>query len=58
MPFIAVLSLVLLFIAALGSTFWWRGPDNVHWYGGAFFYWGVFFLAVVLEFPILRALGL
>ena len=57
MPFVAVLSLVLLFIAALGSSWWWRGPADI-WYGHAAFYWGVFCLALYLMWPTLRALGL
>jgi hypothetical protein len=55
MPFICVLALVLLFIAALGSSWWWRGGPV--WYGNAAFYWGVFFLAVYLMWPTLKALG-
>ena len=58
MPFIVVLCLVLLFIAALGQTWWWRGPDPAGWYGHAAFYWGVFFLAVALTWPTLKALGM
>lgn len=58
MPFLAVLSLVLLFIAALGQTWWWRGPDPNIWYGGAAFYWGVFFLALYLTWPALKSMGI
>ena len=46
MPFIAVLCLVLLLIAALGQSLWWRGPEGSLWHGLAAFYWGIFFLAV------------
>jgi hypothetical protein len=58
MPFVAVLSVLLLFIAALGSSWWWRGPADHPWYGSAAFYWGVFFLAVYLTWPTLKALGM
>ena len=56
MPFIAVACVVLLFIAALGQTWWWRG-ENPHWYGGAAFGWGIFLLAVYITWPTLRALN-
>ncbi len=56
MPFFAVLCLVLLFIAALGNTWFWRGPEP-GWYGHAAFVWGVFFLAVYIIWPTLKALG-
>jgi hypothetical protein len=58
MLILAVLSLVLLFIAALGQSWWWRGPDNSLWYGHAAYYWGFFFLAVYLTWPTLKAGGL
>jgi hypothetical protein len=58
MPFIAVLCLVLLFIAALGSSWFWRPAAPSPWYGGAAFMWGVFCLAVYLCWPTLKALGL
>jgi hypothetical protein len=59
MPFCAVLSLLLLFIAALGQSWFWRvGQPGLAWYGGAAFYWGVFFLALYLEWPTLKALGM
>jgi len=57
MPFFALLCLVLLLIAALGSTWFWRSTPGP-WYGGAAFAWGVFFLAVYLCWPTLKALGL
>jgi hypothetical protein len=60
MPFIVVLCLVLLFFAALGQTWFWRGPVTPGvqiWYGNALFCWGVFFLAVYLTWPTLKALG-
>ena len=57
MPFLAVLAIVLLFIAALGQSWWWRTPAGP-WYGNAAFCWGVFFLAVYLTWPTLKALGL
>jgi hypothetical protein len=56
MPFVAVLCLVLLFIAALGSTWWWRTAEPL-WYGHAAFHWGIFFLALYLTWPVLKALG-
>lgn len=58
MPFVAVLALVLLFIAALGSCWFWRSPSNTLWYGHAAFYWGIFFVAIYLTWPTLKALGL
>jgi|HubBroStandDraft_6_1064221.scaffolds.fasta_scaffold84302_2 hypothetical protein len=57
MPFIAVLTVVLLFIAALGQTWWWRPVAPNPWYGGAAFVWGVFFLALYITWPTLKALG-
>ena len=57
MPFIAVLCLVLLFLAALGESWWWRNPGSTTWYGGAAFYWGCFLLALYLTWPTLKALG-
>lgn len=56
MPFFAVLCLVLLFISALGQSWWWRGVEP-HWYGSAAFSWGVFFLAVYIVWPALKAMG-
>ena len=58
MPLLAVLAIVLLFIAALGQTWWWRGPAGTLWYGNAAFAWGVFVLALYLTWPTLKALGL
>ena len=58
MPFIAVLCLVLLFFAALGHSLWWRPPAPAIWYSSAIFYWGVFFLAVYITWPTLKALGI
>ena len=57
MPFFAVLALLLLLIAALGQSWWWRSPAGP-WYGSAAFYWGAFFLALFLTWPVLRQLGL
>jgi hypothetical protein len=57
MPFVCVLCLVLLFLAALGQSWFWR-PTGELWYGHAAFCWGVFFLAVYLAWPTLRALGM
>lgn len=57
MPFLAVLCLVLLFLAALGQTAWWR-PTGYPWYGHALFAWGIFFLALYLTWPALKAMGL
>lgn len=56
MPFIAVLCLVLLLIHALGRTLWWRVEPV--WYGGALLAWGMFFLALYLTWPTLKALGI
>jgi len=57
MPFIAVLCVLLLFIAALGQSWWWRGPGPTPWYGNAAFCWGVFLLSVYVTWPTLKALG-
>lgn len=57
MPFVAVLALVLLLIAAVGASWWWRASPGP-WYGGAVFAWGIFFLALYIEWPTLKALGL
>lgn len=54
MPFLAVLALVLLLIAALGQSWWWRAGEL--WYGGAAFAWGIFFLALYLCLPTIRPL--
>jgi hypothetical protein len=57
MPFFAVLCVLLLFIAALGQTWWWRGTaPGQPWYGNAAFCWGVFCLAVYITWPTIRAL--
>jgi hypothetical protein len=56
MPILAVVALVLLFFAALGSSWWWRGPAGTAWYGDACFHWGVFFLALILMWPIIEPL--
>ena len=56
MPLIAVLCLVLLFLAALGQSWWWRGPEGTLWYGSAAFYWGVFLLALYVTWPTISAL--
>ena len=56
MPFVAVVSVVLLFIAALGQTWWWRGPEGNLWYGSAALYWGLFMLAVYITWPTIKAL--
>ena len=58
MPFIDVLALVLLLIAALGSSWFWRPAPPYPWYGPAAFMWGMFFLAVYLSWGTLKALGL
>ena len=57
MPFIAVLCVLLLFIAALGQSWWWRGAPGQPWYGNAAFCWVVFFLALYVVWPTLKALG-
>jgi len=54
MAFLAVLTVLLLFIAALGQSWWWRGPQV--WYGNAAFCWGVFCLAVYVCWPTIRVL--
>jgi hypothetical protein len=54
MAFFAVLALVLLLIAALGQSWWWRAGEL--WYGGAAFAWGCFFLAVCLLWPVIHPL--
>jgi hypothetical protein len=54
MTFVAVLALLLLLIAALGQSWWWR--TAAPWYGNASFCWGVFFLALYLTWPTIRAL--
>jgi hypothetical protein len=58
MAFVAVLTVLLLFIAALGQSWWWRGPaqPGYYWYGNAAFCWGVFFLSVFLTWPTIKAL--
>jgi hypothetical protein len=58
MPFIAVVCIVLLLFAAIGATLWWRPTPPSPWYGGAVFCWGVFFLALYITWPTLKALGL
>ena len=55
MAFIAVLTVVLLLIAALGNTWWWR-PATGPWYGGSAFAWGIFFLSVYITWPTIRTL--
>jgi len=57
MPFVAVIAIVFFFIAALGGTWWWRQPDPQPWYGSAAFLWGMFFLALYITWPTLKALG-
>jgi hypothetical protein len=59
MPFFAVLCLVFLFIAALGQSWWWRGPSTPtnYWYGNAAFYWGMFFLALYIVWPTVHSLS-
>ena len=56
MPFFAVLCVLLLFIAALGQSWWWRGPVGQPWYGNAAFCWGVFCLAVYVTYPTIKTL--
>ena len=56
MPFFAVLCVLLLFIAALGQSWFWRGPVGQSWYGNAAFCWGVFCLAVYVTWPTIRPL--
>ncbi len=60
MPIIAVLCVLLLFIAALSQSFGWRVQPPVPgpWYASAAFVWGVFFLALYMEWPTLKGLGL
>ena len=54
MPFVAVLCLVMLLIAALGQSWWWRGQGP--WYGSAALCWGIFALALYITWPTVRAL--
>ena len=54
MAFLAVLTVLLLFIAALGQSWWWRGTGP--WYGDASFCWGMFCLAVYITWPTIKAL--
>ena len=57
MAFIAVLCVLLLFIAALGQTIGtWRGTAGQPWYGPPMFCWGVFFLAVFVTWPTIKPL--
>jgi hypothetical protein len=58
MEIISILCVFLLFIAALGQSWWWRGPAGSLWYGNAAFYWGVFLLAVYVTWPTLQKAGL
>lgn len=57
MPIVAVLADLLLLIAALGASWWWRWPEPHPWYGNACYVWGVFFLAVYITWPTLKSLG-
>jgi len=57
MAILAILCLVLLLFAALGSSWWWRGTAGTVWYGNAMFHWGVFFLALYITWPTVRALA-
>ena len=57
MPLLAVLCVVLLGLAAIGQTFWWRAPAPSPWQGHAAFFWGVFVLALYITWPTLKALG-
>jgi hypothetical protein len=61
MPFLAVLAVLLLFLAALGQSLWWRGPGPVvgPWYGNAAhpaFCWGVWCLALYITWPTIHTL--
>ena len=56
MAFVAVVCLVLLFIAALGQSWWWRGPVGQPWYGNAAFCWGTFALALFITWPTVKLL--
>lgn len=64
MAIIAILADFLLFIAALGSSWWWRPADQPApgqpfrpWMGSSAFLWGIFGLALVLTWPIIKALA-
>jgi len=57
MAIIAILAVFLLFIAALGSSWWWRPAAPSPWYGNSAFLWGMFGLALVLTWPIIKALA-
>lgn len=54
MAFLAVLTVLLFFIAALGHSWWWREPNA--WYGHAAFAWGMFFLSVYLTWKTIEPL--
>ena len=56
MPFLAVITVVLLFLAALGQSFWWREAAARPWNGNAAFAWGVFCLALYVTWPTIRTL--
>jgi hypothetical protein len=61
MAFVAVLCVLLLFIAALGQSFWWRAQPQPGqpWYGlagGAAYAWGVFLLALYVTWPTIHDL--
>jgi hypothetical protein len=60
MQIIAVLSVLLLFIAAVGQSWWWRYPvqpgQPALWYGSAAFCWGIFFLSVYMTWPTLKSM--
>jgi len=58
MGILAIVCLVLLALAALGASWFWRAqasPGNP-WYGNAAFYWGVFLLALYITWPTVKAL--
>ena len=57
MAFVCVLCLVLLFIAAMGQSWWWRGPAGTIWYGNAAFACGVFLFALYVMWPTVKGLA-
>ena len=59
MLIVAVLCVFLSFIAALGQSWWWRGPVDPArpWYGNAAFFWAFFLLCLFIMWPALQKMG-
>jgi hypothetical protein len=51
MPLVAVACLLLFFFAALGQSWWWRGPGVAPWNNWSAFYWAMFLLALYIVWP-------